>query len=248
MHFLRRTSEAQWPESPLLTARRGIEAAVLISVLLGSFVFVDHAVVSWVRELHEARSLLSFVLEGVNPVIAFLGHGATLITGSVVLCVGGRFLNRKAYSLGKTLLVSLLSAGVTVQLVKHLVGRARPRITDMPLFMGPSFRSGYDSFPSGHTTLAFAFACVLSGYFPSYRVLFYSFAVAVGFERVGDLAHFPSDVFAGAVVGMIVARIVSVKMLKVQEVAVCRKENSKNRDSQGVMRSDALKKTAQQKR
>jgi len=94
MHFLRRTSEAQWPESPVLTPRRGIEAAVLISVLLGSFVFADHAVMSWVRELHEAKSLLSFVLESVNPVIAFLGHGATLITGSVVLCVGGRVLHR----------------------------------------------------------------------------------------------------------------------------------------------------------
>jgi membrane-associated phospholipid phosphatase len=225
MHFLRRTSEVQCPESPAVTPVRGMELSLFIIAILGSLFFVDRSVVLWVSEVHQAKSFLASFLDGVNPVIAFLGHGATLITGSLVLCVGGRFLSGKVYSLGKTLLISLLSAGVIVQLVKHLVGRARPRISDTPLFIGPSFRSGYDSFPSGHTTLAFAFAWVLSGYFPSYRVLFYFFAVAVGFERVGDLAHFPSDVLGGAFVGVIVAHVVSMKVFKGQEVAICRKEN-----------------------
>ena len=225
MRSLRRTSEVQCPESPIVTPVQGVELSLFIMAILGSLFFVDQTGVLRLREVYQVKSSLTFVLERVNPVIAFLGHGATLITGSAVLCVGGRFLSGKVYSLGKTLLISLLSAGVTVQLVKHLVGRARPRISDTPLFIGPSLRSGYDSFPSGHTTLAFAFAWILSGYFPSYRVLFYLFAVAVGFERVGDLAHFPSDVLAGAVIGVIVAQVVSVKMFKGQEVAVCRKEN-----------------------
>lgn len=224
MRFLKRISEGRCSQTPLSLSGWGGEAVLFIAVLLGSFFFVDHSVVSWVKEVRQAQSSLSAFIEGVNPVIAFLGHGATLITGSVLLCVVGRPFRTKAYSLGKTLLISLLSAGVVVQVLKHLAGRARPRISDTPLFIGPSFRSGYDSFPSGHATLAFALACVLSRYFPPYRVLFYSFALAVGLQRIGDIAHFPSDVLAGAVVGVIVANVVSVKMLRGQEAAECRKE------------------------
>jgi membrane-associated phospholipid phosphatase len=84
------------------------------------------------------------------------------------------------------------------------VGRARPRITHDTIFIGPSFRSGYDSFPSGHATVAFCLAYMLSSYYPKYRAVFYAFAVLVGIDRIQGFHHFPADVLGGIVVGTLV--------------------------------------------
>lgn len=112
--------------------------------------------------------------------------------------------------------IGFISSGILVQVLKHLIGRARPRITEDLLFVGPSLKGGYDSFPSGHTTVAFCLAYILSQHFPKHRFLFYIFGFMVGFERVEDLSHFSSDVLAGAIVGIIVGRLLSVRILHLE--------------------------------
>jgi undecaprenyl-diphosphatase len=62
-----------------------------------------------------------------------------------------------------------------------------------------------DSFPSGHTLVTFCLAHVLSFYFPRYRLWFYLAALIVGFERMLCATHFPSDVVAGALLGIAIA-------------------------------------------
>ena len=64
------------------------------------------------------------------------------------------------------------------------------------------------SFPSGHTLHAFAFAVLLSGFFPSLAPGLWSFAVLVALSRVVLGLHFPSDVVAGALLGMATASLV----------------------------------------
>jgi membrane-associated phospholipid phosphatase len=81
-------------------------------------------------------------------------------------------------------------------------------VTGDVLFAGPTLKGGFDSFPSGHTTVAFSFAFVLSLLFPRYSVLFYTAAAFTGFERVVHTAHFFSDVCIGAVVGLLVGGLV----------------------------------------
>ncbi len=108
--------------------------------------------------------------------------------------------------------VTIATSGIICQAIKHLLGRARPRFLSefgAYHFVGPSFRSGIDSFPSGHTTTVFAAAVVLSQFKPSWKGGFFAVAVLIGLVRILAGAHYPSDVLAGAVLGSTVASILS---------------------------------------
>jgi membrane-associated phospholipid phosphatase len=72
-----------------------------------------------------------------------------------------------------------------------------------------SWIRGNGSFPSGHTIAAFSLATVFARRYPRQRWLpyvAYGLAAAVGFSRLTLSAHFPSDVFAGGVLGYSIGR------------------------------------------
>ncbi len=149
------------------------------------------------------------ILHSVDPLLHFASHGLTLIVSALILYLLGIHLRRRSlFETGKLLIISFISAGLTAQLLKHLFGRARPRVTGDILFIGPTLKGGYDSFPSGHTTVAFSFAYVLAYLFPRYGVFFYAAALFTGFERVIHASHFFSDVCAGAVIGLFIGNAV----------------------------------------
>src|SRR5205809_7905280 len=95
-----------------------------------------------------------------------------------------------------------LVAGIGAQLVKLLVGRARPE-----LWLGASRHApgSSTSFPSGHTVGAFALAGVLIFSSPNktLRVAAFLLAAAVGVLRILAFCYWPSDVFAYDSVGII---------------------------------------------
>jgi hypothetical protein len=62
-----------------------------------------------------------------------------------------------------------------------------------------------DSFPSGHTSTAFAMATVLAEYQPKYKWLAYGVASIIGWSRIETDAHHWQDVVAGAALGYYVA-------------------------------------------
>jgi len=70
------------------------------------------------------------------------------------------------------------------------------------------WEGGVGSFPSGHTSAAFAVATVFAKRYPHLRWVrwvAYGSAALVGFSRVSLESHFPSDVFVGAAIGYAVA-------------------------------------------
>jgi membrane-associated phospholipid phosphatase len=185
-----------------------IFAACLIPVFL---FYVDRTAALWFDNTYDNLELHK-ALKHIDPVMNIIGNGLTLIIIAFLLYMIGKYYNRRLHLIGKSLFIGLLTTGAVVQILKHFIGRARPKLTYDHVFIGPSFKSGYDSFPSGHSAMVFFFAYTLSRYFPKYRILFYLFALAVSIDRVEELAHFPSDILAGAIVGLIIGKIFSGKI------------------------------------
>ncbi len=182
--------------------------------LLPVFLFyLDGHLNGWIRDFGEKRLYINSLLDSVDHLINFLSHGTTLLAIACALLLCGKLFNKRLYEVGKSLVISFVFSGVIVQILKHIAGRGRPRLLDNLDFIGPTLKSGYDSFPSGHTAVAFCMAYVLAQHFPKYKVIFYLFAGIVGFERFEDAAHFPSDVLAGAILGVIVAKLLSIKII-----------------------------------
>lgn len=65
----------------------------------------------------------------------------------------------------------------------------------------------YFSFPSGHTLHATAFTCMTLAYYPSLAMLVVPFSLMVATSRVVLGLHYPSDVLAGAVIGIVMSVI-----------------------------------------
>ena len=93
--------------------------------------------------------------------------------------------------------------------LKFIVERVRPchELLDVRLLVGCG--SGY-SFPSSHAVNNFAAALLLSYFLPRWTWAFFTFAGIVAFSRVYVGVHYPSDVVAGAIVGMAIAGVVIV--------------------------------------
>jgi membrane-associated phospholipid phosphatase len=100
---------------------------------------------------------------------------------------------------------SFLWSGALCGGIKYAVGRERPSLSSDPFHFRPA--SGNASFPSGHTTAAFAAATVFSEQYPHWAVIIPSYAAAsaVGFSRMVANQHWGSDVVAGAMLGTVVS-------------------------------------------
>lgn len=106
-----------------------------------------------------------------------------------------------------TLLWAQLLAGICVNLGKSGLGRSRPSTPGVDGFYGPTLDYAFQSFPSGHTTAAFALGVALAALRPRWAPLALSYAVLVGWSRLALGVHHPSDVIMGAVLGSVVALI-----------------------------------------
>lgn len=94
--------------------------------------------------------------------------------------------------------------GLVSNLIKRSIGRGRPEVFDQAGTLGlHNFFNdfAYQSFPSGHTTTAFAFAFVVGFMSKRWFPLALLAAVAVGVSRVAVGAHYPTDVLGGVMVG-----------------------------------------------
>jgi membrane-associated phospholipid phosphatase len=92
-------------------------------------------------------------------------------------------------------------------LLKRLIGRGRPEAwtTEAPLSFQPFNWSAWDyqSFPSGHATTAFSLAAVVAFLWPKAFWPAMAFAAAVALSRIVVGAHYPTDITAGAVLGLL---------------------------------------------
>jgi undecaprenyl-diphosphatase len=102
--------------------------------------------------------------------------------------------------LGLRLGAATLLATILSQTLKRALNRARPTYT-IEGFTALAENPDAFSFPSGHTTAAFAVAVAYIGAPVGLGPLSLLFAVGIGLSRVYLGAHYPLDVAAGAALG-----------------------------------------------
>jgi undecaprenyl-diphosphatase len=110
--------------------------------------------------------------------------------------------------LGTRLQYLFLSVALSVavgEVIKWIVGRGRPFVggkANAFNFQHFAGTEAYSSFPSGHSITAFALAFAVAAVWPRTRVIMLLYALMIVATRLVLLAHHPSDVVAGALVGV----------------------------------------------
>jgi membrane-associated phospholipid phosphatase len=202
-------------KQPWATPRRLAGAAAVIVVVLIVMIFVDapvtHAVLRLPRwAIWPFDQITDFGKSGwfLWPLgILFLALAAlppTLtrfsqkVLAAVMVRVGFLF-------------TAIAVPGLFDTTIKRMIGRARPMVpghVDPFAFAPFIWRADHASLPSGHATTVFSVLVAFGCLWPRARAVLLLYAGLIVVSRIVVLAHFPSDVIAGAVVGTVGALLV----------------------------------------
>ncbi|MCX6180499.1 MAG: phosphatase PAP2 family protein [Bacteroidetes bacterium] len=171
---------------------------LLLCLSLGSSSFSQNLDIDLLRAINVTRN------KNLDGTFLFITNSVTPVTVSAPLIVTGIGLLKKDSLLtrkGLYLCSAFLVAGGITTILKQSINRERPFYTypDIQKVAG----GGSPSFPSGHTSAAFATATSLSLAFPKWYVIAPSFAYAgaMGYSRMHLGVHYPTDVLAGWMAG-----------------------------------------------
>lgn len=174
--------------SPLQKDTRGYLHLGLATSAFMYIFFKDDVILGLQQESIEHKPLGDYALYG--------DYGGQLIPNAIY--AGGMYTsyllsdNEDHKRFASQMFRATLYSGVLTNLIKFSVNETRPD------------GSSRDSFPSGHTTTAFAFASVVAMNHDWYwAVPAYTFAAFVGYSRINDNKHYLHDVTVGATIGAV---------------------------------------------
>ncbi len=158
--------------------------------------------------------------------ITLLGDGGFvwLVFAGVLLCF------KKTRTCAVVMLSSLLVGYIINDFVLKLIfSRPRPfavhpEFADFIKGMGIGLPSGY-SFPSGHAFSSFNCAMIICLFHKKIGIGAMALAVLIGLSRIFFCVHYPTDVLAGAILGICVAVAVYVSYMGI--LRAIRKEKRK---------------------
>ena len=153
------------------------------------------------------------ILDSVMLFLTSLGDKGRLWIALGVLFLLLGFWEGKWRARGLLVLLSLAANALLCNLLlKPLVGRTRPYVLFDYDILIP--RLGDSSFPSGHTSASFAAATAIYAINRRWGIAAYILAALIGFSRLHLGVHFPTDVLAGAILGVLAAKAVQVLLEK----------------------------------
>jgi membrane-associated phospholipid phosphatase len=158
----------------------------------------------WVRILTDfgKDEYVLAVLAGLLVAVAIVSPALRGIQRSLLLGLGTRL---------QFIFCAVAVSNLVTEVLKYSVGRGRPFVGGEANAFHFSHFAGnpaYYSFPSGHATTAFALAFAVSVVWPQARVAMAVYAIVIAATRLVLVAHHPSDVVAGALVGIVGAMFV----------------------------------------
>jgi undecaprenyl-diphosphatase len=157
-------------------------------------------------------SILLYIKDNMHGIImnksmiisTYLGNGGIIWVMIIAILI----LNKKYRKIGFMALGALiLSTVLGEEILKNVVKRIRPSegIPTWDLLIAKPLSY---SFPSGHTTSSFAVAGILAKYFKCYAFGFLGLAALIGFSRLYLYVHYPTDILAGMILGLICSVII----------------------------------------
>lgn len=145
-------------------------------------------------------------LDKLMPMITNMGN-----LGVIWIVMAAALILNEPYELiGYMVILTLIISSIVGEgIIKHIVRRARPynKQTRIKLLIAKPISY---SFPSGHTLSSFAVAEVLSMYFVKYKLIFMAIACLIALSRVYLFVHYPTDVIAGIILGVLFSKIIFV--------------------------------------
>ena len=194
----------------LFTWRDAVLAAAFAGTTIAMFP-IDRATAN---ELQDSTTQANRFLKNASRGVQYVADPGSVIIGVSMYGVGRLAGWRDVADLGLHGTEAVVLSGAVTALIKGLAGRARPYVSldtnarDFRLARGFN-QGGYQSFPSGHTSAAFAAASVVTSesqrWWPHETWLvapaMYGGATLVGLSRMYNNAHWASDVVLGAAIG-----------------------------------------------
>ena len=211
----KRRRDERFPLVPFTSAPIALGAALALTVLVLLILFVDPLVPSWTSTLSRSFSTpFKITTDLAQSQWVLLASGLVLLLALFADEVCPRRLPTRAdrSAAAVYVFVAVSVPGITAVLVKYAVGRARPKLFEAegvlafrPIVGGPEWAS----FPSGHATTAAALAVALALLLPRYRFIFFVLGLWLAGTRLFTRSHYPSDIYAGCLLGAALAWLVA---------------------------------------
>ncbi len=206
----RRTPPPPW-------SRKAVVGIVLaIGVVLASMFLLDRQAADWARQLPPGvvDAFEAITEGGLSGWFLYPLGISTLCLAMVISPSMPRFSRGVLAAVSWRFLFlfwAIAAPGLFSTIIKRVIGRARPYVDihDNPFtYMPFAWRPEYASLPSGHATTVAAVAVAFGALWPRARPVLWLYALVIMLSRVVVMAHHPSDVVAGAVVGAAGAALV----------------------------------------
>jgi membrane-associated phospholipid phosphatase len=201
---------------PAIMSRKDLMVTAAFTGAAVALFPVDQKITRWVRR---PANLENGVVKGAFGGLEWGVEKGSIITGAGLWGAGLAMRNRTVAEMGFHTIASIAVTQQVTHVLKGAFGRSRPYMSSDSLPHDWAFGKGfgttdYRSFPSGHSSMAFATATALSheisrNWPKAGRIatpLLYAGATGGAIARIYHDKHWASDVTVGALVGILGAR------------------------------------------